>query len=602
MIGEKRITTGCCRDDDSVSDIYTTDGTAVVDSKSQVSVSTGTADTAGASTPTTVVVAKKSNKKIRSSSILSTDSSQICAPGGNEDSLSGIFTTDRANATKEERFRVSALAEHFVHYFRGAKKKTFISNLLLSDKAETMIGEKVVRTGGGNRDDDSVSGIYTTDGTAAVDSKSRGARTRTAFTPGTPTLGAGVATSNSKIIFRSSSSNLSAGTDTDFFQMRAPPSDDDSMSGIYTTDGVSVTQEQDERFKASVLGEERKIHKEYYSASGSFESYPNSLLLPETLITAKTPSPDKNKKNKKKQNWSPFVGSVGANNFDLDSIASDDSMREGEIFRVLGTKIGVASSPMGRSTLGRAAVASSSYDDAFLDLAQGEGGYTGRSRGPNYYSSNAKKKAAAASAAASTSQIRPRVCGCRLVHLICVLTGIVVIALAVAFGALIATNHTEGGDDGAGASQNDFQAPTPSAPTPSKPSSTPSKLLPTFSQAPTLAEEPLLAPTAAPSLLGASSLLPTPAPSPKVAGLPTVTQADSPSMKPTKMTNTKLPSSSPIFVVSETASPTGLRASQGPSAVSLTVTQSPLAVPVTVTEQTQQSQSAPQSQSHRDPP
>jgi hypothetical protein len=312
-----------------------------------------------------------------------------------------------------------------------------------------------------------------------------------------------------------------------------------------------------------VLGEERKIHKEYYPASGieSFESCPNSLLLPETLFTDKTPSPDKSKKNKKR--WSPFVSSVGANDFDLDSIASDDSMREGEIFRVLGTKNVFAFSPMdtektrSRSTLGRAAVVSSSYDGAFPDLAQGEGGYAGRSRGANYASSNAKKKAAAAAAAASTSQMRPKVCQCRLVHLICVLTGVVVIALAVAFGALIAANHTEGGHEGAGASKNDFQAHTPSAPTPSKP-------LPTFSQAPTL--------------------------------------TDSPSTKPTKMTNAKVPSNSPTYVVSETASPTGLRASQGPSASSLTVTQSPITVPVTATEQNQQSQSAPQSQSHRDPP
>jgi hypothetical protein len=158
--------------------------------------------------------------------------------------LSGIFTTDSVNATKEERFRVSALAEHFVHYLRGAKKKTFVSNLLLSEKAET-------RTGGGNGDDDSVSDIYTTDGAAAVDSsKLQGARTRTAFTPGAPTPGADVAVNKSKAIFRSSSSSSNLSPDTASFKIHAPPSDDDSMSEIYTTDGVSMPQEQDEAFQS----------------------------------------------------------------------------------------------------------------------------------------------------------------------------------------------------------------------------------------------------------------------------------------------------------------------------------------------------------------
>jgi hypothetical protein len=88
-----------------------------------------------------------------------------------------------------------------------------------------------------------------------------------------------------------------------------------------------VTQE--ERFRASVLAEERKIHKEYSleSGSGSFESYSNGLFMPAALMTAKTPSPNKKQGKNKKQKWSPFVGSVGTNDFDLDSIESDGIMR-----------------------------------------------------------------------------------------------------------------------------------------------------------------------------------------------------------------------------------------------------------------------------------
>jgi hypothetical protein len=74
---------------------------------------------------------------------------------------------------------------------------------------------------------------------------------------------------------------------------------------------------KEERFRASVLAEESRILKEYStsmeSESWSFESIPDGSFLPTTLITAKTPRP-----GKKKQEWSPFVGSVGTNDFDLD--------------------------------------------------------------------------------------------------------------------------------------------------------------------------------------------------------------------------------------------------------------------------------------------
>jgi hypothetical protein len=351
-----------------------------------------------------------------------------------------------------------------------------------------MIGEKVITSSNwGNRGgDDSVSGIYTTAGAAMVNPGSQvSVSTGTAHTTSASTPTPVVTANKSKSIFRPSS-----GLSADPSQIRAPGSDDDSMSGIYTAYSASMTKE--ERFRASVLTEERKILKEYSmeSGSGSFESYPDGLFLPKTLITAKTPSPDK-KKNQE-ATGSPFVSSVGTNDFDLDSIASDGSMGgEGQKFQVLGIKSMDASSPMGTektrspSTLGGAAVLSFAHDVPFPDLVLAEGGYAARAPGATHPSSKRERKAAAA-AAAATSQMRPRVCGYRLEPIICVLAGLVVSAVAVAVGAFIADNHMGGGDEGDLNSQNEFQVPTLSN-----------------------LEPPLLAqsaPTAAPSL-------PTPAPS-----------------------------------------------------------------------------------------
>jgi hypothetical protein len=413
-----------------------------------------------------------------------------------------------------------------------------------------MIGEKVI-TAAGSRDGDSVSRM--TDGTAVVDPESQGSGAT--GTPSPTAVG----------IFRSS------GVSTDSFQIRAPPRDDDSMSGIYTTDGVSMTQE--ERFRARVLAEERKILKKFSLESGSKseESYPEVSFMPTTLITAKTPSPDK----KKKQKWSPFVGSVGTHDFDLDSLDSDGIMQEGKGqgkgrgkgrggggggFHVLGIK-SKTPSPTGTektrspSTLGGNAALSSSYDDAFPELALAEGGYAGRSGSAGYASSKAKKKAAAAAAAAAgTSQMRPRVCRCRLERIICILVGVMMIALAIAIGALVAAKQTRGGGEES-ASQNEDEAPSPSAPSPSA-------QMPTLGQMPTFPTSES-APTSSPLPQGAFPV-PTLAPSPKVVVKPSV------------------PTSAPAFALI-TAKPTGLRATLGPSAASVTVNQSPTAVPGTPT-------------------
>jgi hypothetical protein len=449
-----------------------------------------------------------------------------------------------------------------------------------------MIGEMVIKTLGSRGDDDSVSGIYVTDGTAMVDPDSQvSVSTGTADTPTTV-----LTTNKSKSIFRSNSSL----------------SNDDSMS-IYTTYSASMTKE--ERFRASVLAEERRIRKEYSmeSGSGSFESLPESSFLPTTLITAKTPSPNRKQAINKKQRWSPFVGSVGTNDFDLDSIESDGIMRGEEErglgkFQVLGIKARMAGSPIKKKnqkakwspfvgsvgtndfdldsiasdgsmegggrfqvlgiksqkktrspgTLGGAAVLSSTYsssDDASPDLVQAEDGYAGRSRGVTEASSKAKKKAAAA----ATSQTRPRVCGYHLKSIICILAGLVAIAIAVAVGAFIASNHTSDSIEGDVASQTEFQAPTQSNIEP-----------------PPLA---LSAPTAAPSLS-------TPAPSPLLA-----TPILTPTSSPTKLKSTEGPTNSPAVAVTVTASPTGLRATPGPtnSPVFEIVIQRPTAAPVAVT-------------------
>jgi hypothetical protein len=435
-----------------------------------------------------------------------------------------------------------------------------------------------------NRDDDSMSDIYTTDGTGWVAPESKGAKAGTASTAGTTvTSGAPatvVAADNNKSIFRSSSSisgdsyhNMAAGSEA--------PSDDDSMSGmsgLYTTDGVSVTQE--DRFRASVLAEERKILKEYSldSGSGSFESYPNGLFMPTNLITAKTPSPNKKQDKNKKQKWSPFVSSVGTNDFDLDSIESEsDGIMRGEqgrglgSFQVLGIKARMAGSPVGTdktrspSTLGGGAVLSTSYDDAFPELAEAEGGYAGRSRSAKDTSKAKKKAAAAAAAAAGTSQMRPRVCRCKLEKLICILVGVMMIALAIAIGTLVAAKQTRGGNE-EGSSASEFQDPSPSAPTPSG-------QMPTLSRPATPAPQvPVGAPTSSPLPFGAFPV-PTSAPSRQV-----VTSTKGPTSSPIGLGATQVPTSSPAFVV-VTQRPTTPR----PTAVPATVEelQSPTAVPVT---------------------
>jgi hypothetical protein len=443
-----------------------------------------------------------------------------------------------------------------------------------------MPGDNIITRNWGSRDDDSMSDLYTTDGTGYVapvvapqSQVSRAARAGAAINSGSPA--ALVASESSKsTIFRSSSN-----TSTESHQIRAPGSngdtsnDDDSMSGIYTTDGVSVTQ--DERFRASVLAEERKILKEYSldSGSGSFESYPNGLFMPTALIAAKTPSPNKKQDKNKKQKWSPFVGSVGTHDFDLDSIESDGIMRGEEErglgkFQVLGIKARMAGSPMGTdktrspSTLGGGgAVLSTSYDDAFPELEQAEGGYVGR---PKDALAKIKKKAAAAAAAAGASSMRPRVCRCRLEKVICILVGVMMIALAIAIGALVAAKQTRGGDD-EDVNVSEFQAPTQSAPTPS-------------GQIPTLSQVGTSAPT---KFLGAYPQ-PTSAPSP-LGAFPAPTAA------PTKLKSTEGPTNSPAVVETGTASPTKspgfVVVTQRPTAAPVTIgeTQSPTAVPVAVT-------------------
>jgi hypothetical protein len=275
-----------------------------------------------------------------------------------------------------------------------------------------MIGNMVIQTGGSRGDDDSASGIYETDATTMADPASQvsvstgSADTTSASTPTTV-----VTTNKSKNIFRSSSGL----------------SDDDS--GIYTAYNASMTKE--ERFRASVLAEERRILKEYSMESGSFGSFPDGLLLPTTSITAKIPSQDKKKNQETKV--PPFDSSVGTNDFDLDTIASDGSIGGGR-FQVLGIKSMNASSPRGTEEAGAAALSSSDDDNDSPDLVQAEDGYAGRSRAAKVIPSKAKKGAAVA----VTSQMRPRVCGCRLEFIICVLASVVAIAIAVAVGAFIA--------------------------------------------------------------------------------------------------------------------------------------------------------------------
>jgi hypothetical protein len=88
------------------------------------------------------------------------------------------------------------------------------------------------------------------------------------------------------------------------------------------------------------------------------------------------------------------------------------------------------------STLFGAAVLSSSYDDAFPELEQAEGGYAGRSKENSSKAMN--QAAAAAAAAAGASSMRPRVCRCRLEKVIYSLVGVMMIALAIAIGASVA--------------------------------------------------------------------------------------------------------------------------------------------------------------------
>jgi hypothetical protein len=276
-----------------------------------------------------------------------------------------------------------------------------------------MIGNMVIQTGGSRGDDDSASGIYATDETAMVDPESQvSVSTGTGDTTSASTRSTLVTTNKSKSIFRSSSGL----------------SDDDS--GIYTAYSASMTKE--ERFRASVLAEERKILKEdtMESGSGSLGSYLDGLLLPTTSITAKIPSRDK-KKNQEAKVSPFFVSSVGTNDFDLDTIASDGSIGGGR-FQVFGIKSMDASSPRGTEETGAAALSSSDDDDS-PDLVQAEDGYAGRSRAAKDTPSKAKKGAAVA----VTSQMRPRVCGCRLEAVVCVLASVVAIAIAVAVGAFV---------------------------------------------------------------------------------------------------------------------------------------------------------------------
>jgi hypothetical protein len=478
-----------------------------------------------------------------------------------------------------------------------------------------MPGDNVITRNWGDRDDDSMSDIYTTDGTSWVapipeSQVSRAARANAAVardddsmsdlftTDGTewvaPALESqvsrasranGAVAPTDVVVADSGIFRRSSNIPTDSYHVRAPESDasndDDSMvSDIYTTDGVSVTQET-ERFRESVQAEERKILKEYSldSKSGSFESYPNGLLLPTTLITAKAPSP----KKKKKQKWSPFVGSVGTNDFDLESIESD-GIRQGEKergglgrFQVLGIKARMGGSPVGTektrspSSSGGPAALSTSYDDAFPELEQAEGGYAGRSKDT---SANAKKKAATAAAGASI--MRPRVCRCRLEKVIWILVGVMVIALATAIGALVAAKQSRGGNE-EDLSAAEFQSPSQSAPTPS-------------GQTPTLSQ--VATPAPAPSSLLVSS---------KVASLSPVTFSPSktPTPGPTKLKSTKGSTNSPAFVLTETASPTGLRATEVPTnspifvvLTQLPTTQRPTAAPVMI-EEIQSPTSAP---------
>jgi hypothetical protein len=458
-----------------------------------------------------------------------------------------------------------------------------------------------------NRDDDSaMSGLYTT----YTDPEWQGSANGANVTSGAARAGAANqrvaanANSNNKRdnnIFRSSSAIQHMSADS-IQVIHTPASDDDSMSGIsgiYTTDGVSVTQgsghlgggqglpEQqqerlvtqgaEERFRASVRAEERKILKEYSleSGSASFESYPDGLFLPKELTTIKTPSPKKSK-----QKWSPFVSSVGTNDFDLESLESDGIMRDSECFQVLGIKDRDASSPRGTektgspSTYGGNAILSSSYDDVFPDVT---GGYAGRStRAARDLSAREKKKAAAAAAGMSRRPSR-----CRLERVICALVFVMVIALGVAVGALIAAKHTGGDDNNDGANSNASQQNSNSnnqVPTPSIP------VRPTVpTQPPVGAEPPLMtggAFTAAPVQQQGSFSPPTAAPvTVTVTSLPTVPPTFFPTMVPT---------SAPIVVVIEaTASPTGLRATRGPSAMpvmTVVETQSPSGVPVVATQ------------------
>jgi hypothetical protein len=267
-----------------------------------------------------------------------------------------------------------------------------------------MIGNTVIQTGGSRgEDDESALGIYTTDGTDMVDPESQvsvstGTGDNSDSTPSTV-----VTTNQSKNIFRSSS---------DLWE------DDSGIS--YTAYNSNMTKE--ERFRASVRAEERKILKEYSleseHGSGSFGSYPDGLLLPTNLIAAKIPI-----KKSQEAKVSSFVASVGTNDFDMDTIASDGSIGGGR-FQVLGIKGMNASSPRGTEEAGAAALSSSDDDDS-----------PDRSRGATKTSSKAKKGAAVA----VTSRMRPKICGCRLEPIICVLASAVIIAIAVAVGAFIAS-------------------------------------------------------------------------------------------------------------------------------------------------------------------
>jgi len=450
----------------------------------------------------------------------------------------------------------------------------------------------------GATDDESVSGIYTTDGGASN------------LFNDAQALAPPSATTAPAAPFSASASDL-ATTRTAAaapFQIRSlqQNDDDDSISGIYTTDGVSVTQlggfqDADPARSRAVETQERQILAAYGMAGanhelngnhtdGSLDSFSDILNNYIPATPGKHTVPGNHNGNPYRQgqgDWAPMASSVGGDFSEMDDsvltgVNSDDSLLRnmaGRSMQILGiSKSRKNASPVGTSKTaspstagGGTGILTSSYEDVFPEYAS----TTGENHGPpGVIQMDPTASGKTKGAYGAMADERPRRRWCRLERLIALLIIIMVLAISVAVGSLIAANKAQ--DDSSVSAQQQQQAPTPSVPTvliPAQPT------VPSPVASPTNGE-PLGAyglPTKGPTPLGAYSA-PTVAPvfgnpvnslpvvstlAPAANSLPVVSTL-APSAAPSKRKSTKSPTRSPI-AQDNTQTPTTLSPTANPT-------------------------------------